>query len=130
MGKYSNYDTKEGIIFTDLTGVKATHEIIDEVIEELLALTRPLPTKPWVVVCWKDVQMDQANAEHYGVRVKELMPFLRGVVRYKANDIHTRLFIRSQTVKHRLQGSRTNLYPTKAAALAAIRNGEVEGFPQ
>src|SRR6478672_2709794 len=99
MGKYSNYDPKEGIVFTDLSGLKASPEITDEVIDELLALVRPLPTKPWVAVCWKDVQMDQANAEYYGVRVKELIPFLRGIVRYEANEIHTRLFIRSQTVK-------------------------------
>ena len=129
MGKYSNYDPKEGVIFTDLTGLKASPKLTDEVIDELLALARSLPNKAWVVVCWKDVQMDQANAEHYGVRVKEVIPYLRGIVRYETNEIHTRLFIRSQTVKHKLQGSRTNIYPTRADALAAIRNGEVEPLP-
>jgi hypothetical protein len=129
MGKYSNYDPKEGVIFTDLTGLKSSRELTDEIVDEAIAIARNLPKKPWIVVCWKDVQMDQANAEHYGMRVKELMKYIRGVVRYEANEIHTRLFIRSQTVKHHLQGARTNIYPTRADALAAIRNGEVEALP-
>ncbi len=123
MGKYSYYDDKEKVIFTDISGLTQTKEITDEVIEEVIEIARSLPEKVFLVVNWKDAHLN--DPDYYGKRVAELIPLIRGVVRYAATDIHTRIAIRTQTVKHHFQASRSFIFTSKEEAMAAIRSGEL-----
>lgn len=127
MGKYSYYDEKEDVIFTDITGIASVRSSVDTVIDEVIAIARSLPKRVFIVVCWQDVKMDAVTAQYYGERVADLLKnYVRGIVRYGANDVQTRINIRTETVRHHTQGSRSYLYPTKEEALAALRRGEVK----
>lgn len=125
MGQYSRYDAKENVIFTDLSGLVSGPEVVDSVIDEVIAIAGSLREKVFVVVSWQDAKMEPSLAEHYGQRVQELLNYVRGIVRYAATDIHTRIAIRTQTVKHNFQSSRSHIYSSKEEALSAIRNGEI-----
>jgi hypothetical protein len=123
MGKYSRYDAANDVIVTDVTGVHATHNgIIDEIFDELVALATERPRKPWVVACWQGVKLDEpAVVAHYGERTKNLLQHVAGVMRYAASDPLTRASVRAQTLEHRAEGTRSNLYETFEEALAAVR---------
>lgn len=127
MSKYSHYDPKEDVIFTDLTGLIGTPQIVDEAMDEIFALARSLPRKVFMVVCWKDVKMDPATSDRYGERLPELLQHVRGVVRYDATEVATRLAIRAKNVKYHIQNAKTHIYPSKDEALAAVRLMEREG---
>jgi hypothetical protein len=126
MGKWSNYDVEENIVYTDITGVENSMQSVDNVIDEVIGLVRDLPEKPYLIVCWRDVSMDPDVADYYGKRTADLIRnYLKGVARYAATDIATRIHLRTETIKHHTQGSRSHIYNTKEEALEAIRNGEI-----
>jgi hypothetical protein len=125
MSKYSRFDPKENVIATDVTGVSGTRESIDEIFDELTAVAKSLRRKVWVVACWKQVTFDEEGAaEYYGKRTAELLHWVKGVMRYGADDPLTRSYIRTQTLKHRAEGTRSNLFETRREALAAVRAAE------
>lgn len=123
---YSRYDAGLDVILTDVTGVEARDRgVIDAIFDELIALARAQPRKRWVIACWKDVKFeDPAVATYYGERTAELLEHVVGVVRYAANDPVTRAVVRSETLKHRAQGTRSNLFATFEEALAAVRDAQ------
>jgi hypothetical protein len=123
MGKYSQFDPGENVIFTDATNAAhASRATIDEIFDELIAIARARPEPVYVVACWKNAGFaDRAVAEYYGQRTAELLKHVRGVVRYGADDPITRSFIRTESMKHRDEGVRSNLFETRADALAAVR---------
>jgi hypothetical protein len=126
MGKYSRYDATDDVILTDVTGIVArTNAVIDEIFDELVVIASKRSRKTWVVACWKDVKFDDPSvATHYGERTKGLLQHVAGVMRYAANDPITRAYVRSQMLKHRADGTRSNLYETFEEALAAVREEE------
>jgi len=126
MGKYSHYDPIENVIFTDITNLVAKDtKIIDEVFDELIAIARRLHQKVYVVGCWKNVKVSNPSiAIHYGNRSAELLIHVRGVIRYAADDPLTRAYVRTEMLKHQTQGTRSNLYETREAALQAVRQLE------
>lgn len=126
MSKFSHFDIKEGVIFTDLTGLVGTPEIVDGVMDEVIALAKTLPRKVYMVVCWKDVKMDPATSEQYGKRLPELLENVRGVVRYDATEVTTRLAIRAKNVRYNIQNAKTHIYSSKEEALAAVLQMERE----
>jgi hypothetical protein len=126
MTSHSRYDPDLDVIRTDVTGIGAPdRHVVDEIFDELIAVGRSRPRKTWVIACWRDVKIDDpAVATYYGERTAELMQYVAGVVRYAANDPVTRAIVRSETLKHRAQGTRSNLYATFDEALAAVREAE------
>lgn len=126
MGKYSRYDAKNDVIVTDVTGVVARdRSVIDAIFDEIIELTRSRPGKPWVISCWKDVRFDDpALAAYYGERTAGLLQHVAGVVRCAANDPITRALVRSQTLEHRAEGTRSNIHETFEEALAAVRSAQ------
>jgi hypothetical protein len=126
MGKWSYYDSTENIVYTDISGIENSLNSVNSVIDEVINLVKDLAEKPYLIVCWKDVQMAPEVAEHYGKRTAHLIQnYLKGVARYSANDITTRIHLRTETIKHHTQGSRSHIYDTKEEALEAIRRGEI-----
>jgi len=125
-GKYSRYDPTEDVIFTDITGLLAKDtKIIDLVFDELIGIARRLHHKVYVVGCWKDVKVSNPTiAIHYGNRSAELLIHVRGVVRYAADDPLTRAYVRTEMLKHQMQGTRSNLFGTREQALQAVRQLE------
>lgn len=130
MGKYSHYDDVERVIFTDASTLShATRQMVDELFDELEGIARALPTRPYVVACWRNAGFaDTSVAEHYGDRTARLLKFVRGVVRYAANDPITRAIVRTEMMKHQREGTRSNFVATREDALAVVRELEAEGL--
>lgn len=127
MGRWSKYDEQENIIHTDISGIVATIPIVDEVIDEVIELAGTLPSKVFMVVCWRKVKMANASvATHYGNRLPGLLKHIRGIIRYDVSEVASRIVIRSETLKHNVQHSRSHIYATKEEALAAVRSLEQE----
>jgi hypothetical protein len=126
MGKYSRYDVAHDVIVTDVSGINAKdNAVIDVIFDELTAIAMKRPRKPWVVACWKDVKFDDPTvAAYYGQRTKNLLQHVAGVMRYAANEPITRAYVRTQSLKHRAEGTRSNLFETFEDALAAVREEE------
>ena len=122
MGRFAKYDPENDLLLVDVTGVVAHREVIDRIFDEIIALAKTRPTKPWVVACWKDVSFESQPeiAAYYGERTADLMKHVQGVMRYAANEPLTRAFVRSVTTQHRAAGTRSNLYETFEDALAAV----------
>jgi hypothetical protein len=126
MGRWSHYDAEENIVYTDITGVENSIHSVDVVIDEAIDLVKDLPEKPYLIVCWKDVTMDPDVAEYYGKRTAHLIQtYLKGIARYSATDISTRIHLRTETIKHQTQGSRSHIYDSKEEALEAVRRGDI-----
>jgi hypothetical protein len=126
MNRRISYDPKERVIFVDLTGLVATPQLVDEIVDEEIALAKTLTEKVFMVVCWKDVKMDPASSDRYGERLPELLKHFRGIVRYDASEITTRLAIRAKNMKQHTQNDKTHIYSSREEALAAVRHMERE----
>ncbi len=124
MGKYCHYDAVERVIFTDLSTSIASPEVVDEIINEIIATARLLPHKVFMVVSWRDVPLEMTSAARYSQRLPEVMHHLLGVVRYDVTDTMARIAIRAETVKQNLQKAQSHIYPSKEEALAAVRRME------
>ena len=127
MGKYCRYDEVEKVIFVDLTGLKVeTAQLVDEVVDEEIALAKTLPAKVFQLVCWKDVTMSPEATQRYGERLPDILKYMRGIVRYDATEVTTRIAIRSMTVTNNMQKAKAHIYASREEALAAIRKLEQE----
>ncbi len=125
MGKYSHYDETENVIFCDPTEIPPTEQAVDEVFDEVIEIAKGLlPRKVFLVVCYKDVKMNTSLSEYYGQKVAQVHQYLRGAVRYAADDVVTRIALRSITVKYNLQKSQAHIYASKEEALEAVRKLE------
>lgn len=124
MKSRSRYDPVHNVIDLDRTGIVPTPQIVDEVIDDLIATARPLKRKPHLLVNWKGVQLDLEAAKRYGQRLEDLAPLLAGLARHGVEDTTTRMQIRSEFVKHWL-GLRAHFFATREDAIAAINSGEI-----
>jgi len=122
MGKYSYYDQNEDVIFVDASGLVSEIALIDEVFDEVIALATSLPHKVYLVTNWKEIKFDNASIEHYTTRLTGLLEVTRGIVRYGATNTTARVVVRTASIKHQMP---SNFYPSKEAALEAIREGNI-----
>ena len=127
-GKYSRWDDGYRVIFTEASELShATEKQIDELFDELESIARARPEPPFVVACWRNASFaTTAAAEHYGCRTARLLECVRAVVRYGADDPITRSMVRTEMMKHRDAGTRSNFVATREEALAAVRQLEAE----
>ena len=126
MGKYSDYDPKENVIFSHAATRELSVESTNEYFDETIALARSLPQKVFLVVCWKDIKLTPEVAKQYSARLPELIKHVRGIVRYQAEDPLTRIVVRAETVIHNFQKAQAHIYATREEALAAVRRLERE----
>jgi hypothetical protein len=127
MGKYMHYDPEQHVIMVDHTDQILTREVMAEVLQEYKETCAGLPQKVYVVVCWKNTKLSPDLGDYYATIVEEVLKYVKGIVRYEANDFLTTITIRAQTIRHNLQHSQSNIYPSKEAALEAVRKLEAVG---
>lgn len=110
----------------DHTGMTLTGEVLTEFKEQYIETASQLPHKVYAISCWKDAKIPSDVGDFYAETLVEILKHVRGIVRYEATDFLTNVTIRTQTVRHRLQHSKSNIYPSKEAAIEAVRKLEEE----
>jgi hypothetical protein len=120
------YDAVDGIIEVDLTNLHATAADIDVVFDGITALASGLPKPPYVLVCWLGASLEGQAPRRYGERIATLSRHVRAIVRYQMVDSMTRVVVRTETIKRRLQNSRAFIFETRQDALRAIRSGIID----
>jgi hypothetical protein len=115
------YEPTADVIDVDVTGVKAdTVEVIDEIFDRIEALARRYPGR-YVLACWTKTEIQGASVvAHYGQRTARLLTHVKQVLRYAADDPITRSIVRTEAIRHVAAGVRSNLYATRADALAYV----------
>lgn len=121
-----DYDPIDGVIDLDLSGLRATARDVDAIGDALIAMAAGLPHPPYVVACWRGTVLDAEAARRYPVRLVEVTGYVRAIVRYEAIDSFTRVLIRTETIKRRLQNSRAFIFDSRQDAMRAIRAGTIE----
>jgi hypothetical protein len=121
----AHYDARDNVVHYDATGLVGEAADVDTAFDELMAVGRTLPKKAYIVTCWAGVVLTAEGARRYGERLPELYDHYIAVVRYATNDLTTRVHIRTETIKQRVQGAKAMIYETRDEALAAIRRGDV-----
>jgi hypothetical protein len=116
-----SYDEQEQILFLDLTNAIITREVVDSITTAVKTISEQQGHKLYILACWAGVTLDPSVADYYGEQMQLSQIYVSGIVRYDATDLFSNVTIRAQTVRKHLQGSRANIYPTKEAALEAIR---------
>lgn len=119
--KHAHYDPKEKVIFVDYSNLTLTHSLMKETIKEIALISKGLPEKTFLLVCMQDMQIEESLGEDFGQLSAEALKYVRGVVRYSITSSMANVIIRSHTVRSRLQGIKSHIYPSREAALAAIR---------
>lgn len=119
------YDAKDNVVHFDATGLAGSAEDVDVAFDELMMVGRALPKKAYVVTCWEGVVLTAEGARRYSERLTELYAHYLAIVRYATRDLTTRVHIRTETIKQRVQGAKAMIYDTRAEALEAVRRGEV-----
>lgn len=121
------YDPVLDLIEVDVTDARAdSTDLIDAIFDALEALARAHPDR-YVLACWQGVEIAPSVVAHYGERTARLLLLVRQVIRYGANDPITRSIVRTEAIRHVAAGVRSNLYVTRAAALAALAEERARG---
>jgi hypothetical protein len=116
-----SYDEQAQLIFLDLSNTVITHEVVDGITASVKTISEQQGHKIYILACWTGVTIEPGVADYYGEQMQLSQIYVAGIVRYDATDLFSNVTIRAQTVRKHLQGSRSNIYPTKEAALEAIR---------
>ena len=124
MAQYVTYDKNNNVLFTDFSNLILTANIIEHSIAEIKAASEKLPRKVYLLTCFQDTKVSTEVQENWGKSVQEILQYVKGLVRYGANDLLINVTIRSSTVLYHTQGNNSYLYPTREAALEAIRQLE------
>jgi hypothetical protein len=124
MANYVSYDKENNILFADYTNQTLTTAIFDQILREVRTLVAQLPQKVYFLACLKNTKTAPELQMVWGQYSVEMMQYVKGIVRYEANDTVTNIAIRSSTVRYHVQGINSHIYPSREAALAAIRQME------
>lgn len=124
MARHVSYDKINNILFADYTNLTITKELFDEVMEEAREMAAQLPEKVYLLVCLQNSKVAPELQGIWGKYTQEALQYLKGIVRYQATDVITNITIRSSTVRYRVQGINSYIYPNRQTALEAIRYSE------
>lgn len=124
MTQYVTYDKTNNVLFADYTNLTITPQIFDHVVEETRQLSAKLPQKVYFLACLNNSKITPELQAIWGEYTQKMLQYVRGVIRYEANDVITNITIRSNTVRYRTQGHNSHIYPSKEEAIAAIRQME------
>lgn len=128
MARYAAWDPNERLIELDLSGAELDARAVDTVCEEMIQIARlRRPDKPFVLVNWTGGRFLPDGVRRFDERVPGLYQYVRAIVRYGADDVVTRVGLRADTIRFRLQDLKTHLYDTREEALAALRCYETSG---
>jgi hypothetical protein len=124
MIKYVSYDQKNNVLFADYTNQTLSPEIFDQIMSEVRTLAAQLPQKLYFLACLKNTKTTPELQMVWGQYSVQMLQYVKGIVRYEATDTATNIAIRSGTVRYHVQGINSHIYPSREAALAAIRQME------
>ena len=124
MPQYVSYDKADNVLFVDFTNMTITSDIFEQGINEVITLAKQLPEKVYLLVCLQNAKITHDVQEDWGKYTQETLPHVLGIVRYAANDVMTNIAIRTGTVRYHTQGNNSHIYPSRQAALEAIRQLE------
>jgi len=112
------YDPSLDLIHVDVAGVVADSvPFIDDLFDGIEQVARRYPNRD-VLACWEGTEIvGEAVIARYGVRTAHLLTLVKQVVRYGLEDPMTRSIVRTQAIRHVAAGVRSNLFPTRAAAV-------------
>ena len=123
---WAEYNAIDNVIDVNLAGVEPSAPLVDEVVDEIIAVSRALPERVYVLVCWQGVVLDERVARRYSERLVDLAAHVRAMVRYATTDTSTRATIRAETMKNRVQNSLALIFDSRAAAIEEIRSGAID----
>ena len=121
-----SYDKENNVLFADYSNLTVSTGYFNQLMAELPVITAELPEKVYLLVCLHNTKIALDLHDQWGKYTQEALQYVRGVVRYEANDLRTSVTIRSNTVKYGIQGNNSYIYPNRASALAAIKELEKE----
>lgn len=119
------YDTQEQIIFIDYPNATVlTEELYSKAVEDLAKISAQIPHKVFVVVNLGNATVDNGLSKNYSKYYAAVLKYSRGILRYNAGDTLTQVTIRATTVRNRFQQMQSRIYPSREAAIAAVRELE------
>ena len=124
MAQYVTYDKSNNILFVDYSNQTITTDLFDQVVAETGELAAQLTQRVYFLACMKNTKVSPEVQAIWGKYTQQILQYVKGVVRYEATDVVTNVTIRSNTVRYHVQGNNSHIYPTREAALAAIRQME------
>jgi hypothetical protein len=126
MSKYCSYDAENNFILWELKNTPYTAEAHAQAYLELIEVAKSLPKKPYILVDWTDFTPFGLNQDFYRPYVSELVKHIRGLVRCNVVRPDIRIALRKDAINSSLEDTRFFFYPSREAALEAIRNGEIK----
>ena len=133
MAQYVTYDQENNVLFADYTDLTLRGPIVEEVIAEVKELSATLVEKVYLLSCFQNTKVIPNEPgklqEEWGNYVQRLLEYVKGVVRYAPTDFVINVTIRTSTVAFHQQDTHSYLFPTKEAALEAIRGLQQDNQP-
>ena len=127
MSRFISYDKENDVLCADYTNVTLNDPILfDQIISELKDLADQLPQKVYLISCFQNTKIAPEIQENWGHYTQEIMKYVKGIVRYEANNFLVNIAIRTNTILSHHQGNHSHIYPSKEAALQAVRQLEQE----
>ena len=119
------YDKENNVIFMDFTNLTITTDIMDQSALEVVKLAEHLlPQKVYLLACFQNSKIAPELQDTWGTYTQRSLEYVKGVIRYQASDLVTNVTLRSNTVRYHTQGNNSFIYPSREAALEAIRQLE------
>ena len=120
-----SYDKENNVIFMDFTNLNITLDIMKKTEADAISIANKLLDKVYILACFQNAKIAPELQNTWGnYAQRALENGFKGVIRYEANDLLTNITLRSNAVVYRTQGSNSYIYPSKEAALQAIRDME------
>jgi hypothetical protein len=124
------YDEENRVICIDyVAGIILTEAIFSQVIAEIEKISQTLPHKVFVIANVNGATVDAGLQRNYEKYYSATLQFARGILRYNVTNLLTQVTIRAATVTNHLQRNQSHIYPTKAAAVEAVRLMEQMELP-
>jgi hypothetical protein len=116
------YDAENRVICVDyVAGLVLTEAIFAQVVAEIEKINQTLPHKVFVIANVNGATVDAGLQRNYEKYYSATLQHARGILRYNVTNLLTQVTIRSATVTNHLQRNQSHIYPSKAAAVEAVR---------
>ena len=124
-----SYDKENNVIFMDFSNLLITADIMTETEAGVIEIAERLSDKVYLLACFQNTKIASELQSTWGSYAQRALERgFKGVIRYAVSDMVTNVTLRSNTIRYHLQGSNSHIYPTREAALQALRDIEKENI--